>query len=75
MKYRVKTELNGKILKDKERKINMGFCSILTLILVVLKAFSVITCSWWICFLPIIISIALKLIIALILFFIALIAG
>lgn len=75
MKYRVKTELNGKILKDEERKINMGFCSILTLILVVLKALGFITFSWWLCFIPIIVSIALKLIIALILFMIALIAG
>ena len=56
---------------DKNVNINksggMGFCSILTLIFVVLKAFKIINFTWFQCFLPIIIgySIVILLIIVL----------
>jgi membrane protein YdbS with pleckstrin-like domain len=37
----------------------MGFTEILTIIFVLLKVFGVITCSWWLVFLPEIIAVAL----------------
>ena len=37
----------------------MGFTEVLTIIFVLLKAFGVITWSWWIVFLPEIIAIAI----------------
>lgn len=40
----------------------MGFCSILTLILVVAKIIGLVTFSWWIVFAPVIISVVIKLI-------------
>lgn len=46
----------------------MGFCAILTLILVVAKIFSLITLSWLLCLAPFLISLAIKLLIVLIAF-------
>nr|WP_289038212.1 transmembrane Fragile-X-F protein [uncultured Allobacillus sp.] len=48
----------------------MGFPSLLTIIFVFLRAFEVVTWSWWVVFSPIIISLTFWIV----LFFIALIA-
>lgn len=49
----------------------MGFCAVLSLILIVAKLFSLVTLSWWICLAPVIISVALKLIFMLVIWIIA----
>lgn len=49
----------------------MGFCAILSLILVVAKIFSLVTFSWWICLAPFLIAVALKLLLVFALFLIA----
>lgn len=53
----------------------MGFCAILSLILVLAKIFSLITLSWWICLAPFLIAVALKILIIAILFIIAIVCG
>lgn len=51
----------------------MGFCAILSLILVLAKIFSLITLSWWICLAPFLIAVVLKILIIAILFIIAIV--
>lgn len=51
----------------------MGFCAILSLILVLAKIFSLITLSWWVCLAPFLIAVALKVLIAIIIFIIAIV--
>lgn len=42
--------------------MNLSFTEVLTLILITLKLVGVISCSWWIAFLPIILEIAIRVI-------------
>ena len=51
----------------------MGFCAILSLILVLAKIFSLITLNWWVCLAPFLIAVALKVLIAIIIFIIAIV--
>lgn len=51
----------------------MGFCAILSLILVLAKIFSLITLSWWVCLAPFLIAVALKVLIVIIIFIIAIV--
>ena len=52
----------------------MGFCAILSLILVIAKIFSLVTFSWWICLAPFLIAVALKFLLLFIAFLIAMFA-
>ena len=62
---------------DKNVNINksggLGIFSILTIIFVVLKAFGVINFTWFQCFLPLLIGVALTIVIILIAFIIVLV--
>lgn len=52
----------------------MGFCAILSLILVLAKIFSLITLSWWVCLAPFLIAVAVKVLIVFTIFLIAMFA-
>lgn len=52
----------------------MGFCTILSLILVLAKIFSLITLSWWICLAPFLISVALKILLVVVAFIITIVS-
>ena len=61
--------------KDKievhQRSGGIGFAGLLTIVFVLLKAFNVVDWSWWIVFLPVIISVGILLIVGIIAFIIA----
>jgi len=50
------------VLEIVEEKSSMGFSGVLTIIFIVLKLFSIITWSWWLVFLPLIIDFVLSMI-------------
>lgn len=52
----------------------MGFCAILSLILVLAKIFSLITLSWWICLAPFLIAVAVKILLVVLFFIIVIIS-
>ena len=64
----------------ENKKINIGGCgggltSILTIIFVVCKIFGIIDWSWWLVFLPIIISFTLTIILLVVVFVLAVLAN
>ena len=67
---------------DKEKKVNVkvtgcssGLATILTVIFVVAKLIGLVTWSWWICFLPIIISFGLVIVLLIVIVIITAIAA